>query len=122
MAGALTGRTAWPIGDSRRESTTRASGTVSATSRDTGTAQGPYYRFLVENDLAEAHCQDFERRGRDYSDGRDYGSTFSDHAAGLCLRRQLDRAQHDRHPARTSGKVNPGSCRSISPVRTNRRT
>lgn len=44
--------------------------------RDTGEAQGPYYKFLVENGLAEAHCQDFERRGRDYSDGRDYGSTF----------------------------------------------
>ncbi len=44
--------------------------------RDTGQAQGPYYKFLVENDLAEAHCQDFERRGRDYSDGKDYGSTF----------------------------------------------
>ena len=44
--------------------------------RDTGKAQGPYYKFLVENDLAEAHREDFERRGRDYLEGKDYGKTF----------------------------------------------
>ena len=38
--------------------------------------QGPYLKFLADNGLADAHAEDFERRGRQYSDGKDYGSTF----------------------------------------------
>ncbi len=38
--------------------------------------QGPYFNFLAENGLADAHAEDYERRGRDYRVGEDFGSTF----------------------------------------------
>ena len=38
--------------------------------------QGPYFKFLEENGLAGAYSDDFERRGRDYTDGHGYGQTF----------------------------------------------